>query len=105
MIDDKELNSWSAYHGARVPRDRLSGSPVGNLALRSPPMTNAERLLAGANAPKSDEGTLIFANYNFHIGRNYSSFLGPACFIAIMTSWLHRRRSHLPDDTVSKIII
>ena len=68
MADGNELNSWPNYSGMRVPRDRVGANPVENVGIDGPPMTPAERRIAGATAPKTDDGQRICRNYNSHIG-------------------------------------
>ena len=79
MMEDKELSSWSQYHGApnRGTRDRVGGAVPDNDAdnatptghkLPGPPMTPVERRVASNTAPKTLDGRKICWNYNSHMG-------------------------------------
>ena len=74
MLDDKELSSWSQYHGARLPRDRAGANTTETAGMLGPPMTPDERRLAGSAAPKTDQDLRICWDYNSHLGCS-----GPAC--------------------------
>ena len=67
MLEEKELSSWSKYHGARIPRDRVGANPTETAGLSGPPMTPAERRIAWDTAPKTDQGIRICWYYNSHL--------------------------------------
>ena len=72
--EEKELNERNAYHtgGNRTGNPRVGAllTPVG---LPAPPMTTAERRIAGKEAPKTTAVDRICWNYNSHLGCNDSS--------------------------------
>ena len=72
-MGDKELTSWSQYHGARIPRDRAGATPAENVGLPGPPMTPAERRIDGHTDPQTDNGLRICWNYNSHLGCTYTA--------------------------------
>ena len=74
MLDYRELNIWSQYHGARIPRARAGVSPAETAGFPAPPMTPAERRIDGSDAPKTDQGLMICWNYNSHLGCTDTSF-------------------------------
>ena len=54
MTEEKELNEWNSYHlaGQRLGNSRVGATPE-PIGLPAPPMTPAERRLAGKEAPKT----------------------------------------------------
>lgn len=73
--EEKELNEWNSYHssGRRASNPRVGALPD-QPSLPGPPMTPAERRLAGKEAPKTAAGKRICWNYNSHSGCSDSSF-------------------------------
>lgn len=69
--EEKELGEWTSYqsHGQRPNNPRVGAVPE-PLGLPGPPMTPAERRLAGKESPKTSTGDRICWNYNSHLGRS-----------------------------------
>ena len=107
LFDDKELSSWSQYHGARLPRDRVGANATETAGLPGPPMTPDERRIAGSTAPKTDQGLMICWAYNSHLGcsesactrarefyKNYDA-LTPAVKIAVIKRYGFKRKNKI----------
>ena len=69
MNEEKELKELNSYHtgGARPNKPRLGASPEAP-GLPGPPMTHAERRIAGKEAPKTPAGERICWDSNSQLG-------------------------------------
>ena len=116
MVEGKELNSWSTYHGMGMPRGRVGSNPAESVGLPGPPMTPAERRIAGSTAPKTDDVQRICWNYNSHIGcsdtgrtrahtfyKNYDA-LTTAVRIALVKRYGFKKRNKLPVTQIAETI-
>ena len=117
MNEEKELNDWNYYHGsvprAGNPRVGANPSPAG---LPGPPMTPAERRLAGKEAPKTPTGERICWNYNSHLGcqddtcprahQYYGNYdqLSYALKIALLKRFGFKKRNKLSAEQVGQQI-
>lgn len=69
MNEEKELNERNAYYtGAPRNGNPRAGAMPSPGCLPGHPMTPAERMLAGKEAPKTPDGDRICRNYNSHMG-------------------------------------
>ena len=66
---EKELADWHRYHNTSVrPTNTRSGAATEPVGLPGPPLTPAERRLAGTLSPVDKTGRGICRNYNSHLG-------------------------------------
>lgn len=114
MDEEKELGDRNPYHtsGGRASDPRAGAVPEG-VGLPGPPLTPAERRLAGKESPETSPGARIFWDYNYRMGcsdpnygrprefyRNYDQ-LSDALEIALVTRHGFKKGGDLAANAIA----
>ena len=120
LLQEKEVTDWKLHHSG--PRGRAPGPGAERSAgsgetptkgLPGPPLTAAERRIAGTSAPSNAQGKKICWNFNSHLGCSNNSCeraheyyknpdqLTPALRLVLIKRGGFKKRPRITDDKVS----